>query len=496
MYKQSKFVIIREDLMLDPVTIISEGLLIGRLQQCELLLNHPTVSRTQAGIKEIDGNFYLFNLRSSNPVKLNGKPVDKNEALASGDLLEIGPFIVNVEDTDKALTLRVSFMIGLEAEKHDVSSASLLTIRLSGLLRSIDPEKQQKKPRPAARAAPLSSAKALDIFWDKRIREAGKMVRPSPLFPRSSRRTGKSQFNWMPTTDLKRRPFASRLFWGAIVVGLLSIAAALSYANAFAPAPLSRAHAKEERDMAPAIALRANANSCTNCHSVLTRMEKNCSDCHRTDAFIATVIKPHQDALIGCASCHAEHRGADFHPKDAALLTCAECHNDNNKKLYNGKRVGTPHGGTFGYPVEAGVWKWKGLDDEEWETKQIALKRLPADTEDQWRSKQFHTIHLYRVRPVEGIQGNKEGEMSCSSCHKSFTPVDRETPRTTCAVCHNGQEKSATGRALITADRPNCVSCHVQHIKDKRHWNPSLMRPKGDVDFGEQGNTKNPFRLP
>lgn len=487
MYKQSKFIIIREDLLLDPVTIIGEGLLIGRLQQCELLLNHPTVSRTQAGIKEIDGNFYLFNLRSSNPVKLNGKSVDKNEALASGDVLDVGPFIINVEDTSEALRLRVSFMIGLETEKRDVSSASLLTIRLSGLLKSIDPH-QQKKPRPAARAAPLTSAKALDIFWDKRIREAGKMVRPSPLFPRSSRRSGKSQFNWTPTTDLKSRSFASYFFWGAILVGLLSVTAALWHANAFAPAQLSRAHTKEERDMAPAIAQKASANSCTSCHTITTRMETNCASCHQTDAFIPTITRPHTDAQIGCTACHTEHRGADFHPKDAALLTCAECHKDSNRKLYNGKRVGTPHGGTFGYPVVGGIWKWKGLDDEEWETKQIALKRLPADTEDQWRSKQFHTIHLYRVRPVEGIQSNKEGEMSCSSCHKSFNPVDRETPRTTCAVCHNGQDKSATGRALIAPNQPNCASCHVQHIKDKRHWNPTLMKPKDDVNFGEQND--------
>ncbi|MGB9179264.1 MAG: FHA domain-containing protein [Pyrinomonadaceae bacterium] len=487
MYKQSKFNIIREDLLLDPVTIISEGLLIGRLQQCELLLNHPTVSRTQAGLKEIDGNFYLFNLRASNPVKLNGKPIDKNEALAPGDVLEIGPFIINVEETDQALTLRVSFMIGLEAEKRDVSSASLLTIRLSGLLKSVDPQ-QQKKPRPAPRAAPLTGAKALDIFWDKRIREAGKMVRPSPLFPRSSRRSGKAQFNWMPTTDLRSHASASLFFWGAILVGLLSVAAALWHASAFAPAQLSRAHAKEQRDMAPSIAQRASANSCTNCHSITTSMETNCSNCHQTDAFVATITEPHEDAAIGCTACHTEHRGADFYPKDAAFLTCAVCHNDKNKKLYNGKSVGTAHGGTFGYPVVDGVWKWKGLDREEWATKQIALARLPSDTDDKWRSKQFHTIHLYRVRPVEGIQGNKEGEMSCSSCHKSFTPVDRETPRTTCAVCHNGQDKAFTQRAVIAADQPNCVSCHVQHIKDKRHWNPTLMKPKGEVNFGEQND--------
>ena len=53
MPQENKFVIIREDLVQDPVTIISDGLLIGRLLDCELLLNHPAVSRVQAGIKVV-----------------------------------------------------------------------------------------------------------------------------------------------------------------------------------------------------------------------------------------------------------------------------------------------------------------------------------------------------------------------------------------------------------------------------------------------------------
>jgi len=44
------FIIVREDLQLDPATIVTEGLLVGRLPTCELLLNHPSVSRLHAGI--------------------------------------------------------------------------------------------------------------------------------------------------------------------------------------------------------------------------------------------------------------------------------------------------------------------------------------------------------------------------------------------------------------------------------------------------------------
>ena len=33
----------------------------------------------------------------------------------------------------------------------------------------------------------------------------------------------------------------------------------------------------------------------------------------------------------------------------------------------------------------------------------------------------------------------------------------------------------ALGQTLVAAGAPNCVSCHVQHVKDKRHWNPKLL---------------------
>jgi hypothetical protein len=482
MPQENKYIIIREDLVQDPVTIITDGLLIGRLVECELLLNHPAVSRGQAGIKELNGSYYLFGLRPSNPVKLNGKAVEENEALAPGDVLEIGPFLLEIDRTDDALVIKVSLQIGVVVDTSDLSSPNLETAQLL----PAQPRGEGKKAPAKARPAALPGDKALDIFWDKRIREAGKMVRHSPLFPKSQRRAGKAQFNWTPTTDLASRWPVSFFIWGAIVVGLLSVAAAYWYANAYAPGPVSRAHAKSQLGLFPPIAARPNANACTTCHSFSGNMDANCSRCHNAEAFVATVIEPHAAAGVGCLSCHAEHRGENFNAAEAALVTCTECHNDANRNTYNGHKVGTPHGGTFGYPVTNGKWTWKGLNDAEWELKKIAVSRLPGDTEDKWRSKQFHALHVQRVRALPGLPANAHGELSCSSCHKSFNPIDRETPRTTCGNCHNGRVDPATNRVIIARDKPNCTSCHVQHVKDKRHWNPSLMAVAPDYKLVPQ----------
>src|SRR5882724_7474439 len=387
MARENKYVIIREDLVQDPVTMITDGLLIGRLQECELLLNHPSVSRAQAGIKLVKGSYFLFGLRPANPVKLNGKAVDENAALAPGDLLEVGPFLMEIDLTGDALVIKVSLQIGMVVETSSESGPKLDTTT------KLDPAQLpgEKKAHARTRAAPLPGDKALDIFWDKRIREAGKMVRPSPLFPRSQRRAGKAQFNWTPTTDLTSRWPVSFFIWGAIGVSLLSVAAAFWYASAYAPAPISKGHAIAQIALFPPIAAKPNAGGCTGCHSLTGKMEARCASCHNTEAFVATVIKPHADAEVGCVDCHAEHRGVGFNAVAAAESSCTGCHSNVNQKTYNGRSVGTPHGGTFGYPVVDGKWNLKTIDDEEWVLKRIAVTRLPTETDEQWRSKQFHS---------------------------------------------------------------------------------------------------------
>jgi hypothetical protein len=251
--------------------------------------------------------------------------------------------------------------------------------------------------------------------------------------------------------------------WALLIVGIVSVAAAYGYTSAFTPGPLSNAHAATKFALTPAIATKPNAGSCTNCHSLTGNMEKHCADCHHTDAFVATTIKPHAAVGIGCIDCHAEHQGVEFSAKQGALDSCTACHNDSNQKTFNGRKVGTPHGGTFGYPVVDGKWSAKTINDEEWDLRKLGTTRQPTDSDEKWRSNQFHALHDQRVKLAPGLKGNSEGRLSCSSCHASFDPLDRTTPKTTCAACH------------VKDGKPNCTSCHVQHILDERRWSASML---------------------
>ena len=477
------FVIIREDLQVDPVTIVATGILIGRLSACELLLNHPSVSRLQAGIINVDGDYYIRNFRSTNPVTLNGEKLEQYQGLTDADVLGIGPFVLNIALIENVLVVKVSIQIGATPGEAVVRKEGAgvwdipATVRLPSAPLDLQKAAAHKKPAPRKPPPAAAGSKALDVFWDKRITAATKTIKPSALFPVTGRPSGKAQSVWAPTTDLKRRWSIPVVVWVAIAFASLAIGSAFLYAKAFAPAAISDAHTRAAMEVSPPIANHANAGSCTSCHALRANMEGKCVTCHTTDAFAPTVIAPHMNAGIGCLDCHAEHRGEHFNAIDGALLSCFDCHNDANKKTYNGKSVSTPHGGTLGYPVVDGHWKWAGLDPDELAQRKDSLKleRLQTDTEDQWRSKQFHAVHLYRVRSVAGLGGNKEGELSCSSCHATRDPIDLATPRTTCAKCHNGQIDPRAGRQVIASDKPNCTSCHVQHMKDKRHWNPTLM---------------------
>lgn len=491
-HEANTFIITREDRSFDPVTIMSEGLAIGRAPDSELNLNHPTVSRLHAGIRKSGGRFYIFHLSPSNSTTLNGNLIHEKAALADGDVLQIGPFFLFIDFKGSALSVKVRYQTTV-----NIGEAESLTGGQTHPADTAPPMSDAGADSKASAASGASDADAdegaLDVFWEKRKREAGKVSRPSPLRPRPlAPKLGKARFNWKPTRDLER-PWPFSIFtWGVVVVGLLSIVAAFSYTSAFSPAPVSNAHTRAGFNSSTPIAREPNANSCTTCHSMRTSMEANCATCHQTEAFKATVTAPHRAAGVGCVSCHAEHRGAEFRPGLAPFNasfqkgarfdeTCAGCHNDRNSKLFNGRRVFTPHNGTFGYPVVNGQWKWKGVEEEAWQQKPEDLRQLVANwpmasaDENGRRSAQFHALHLYRVRTTGALAG-VEGEVSCSTCHKSYgAMLDRETPRTTCAACHSGKTDALTGRALLAADAPNCTSCHVQHVLDKRHWNPSLL---------------------
>src|SRR5256885_2060738 len=320
---EATFIIAREDLQVDPVTIVAEGLLIGRLPICELLLNHPSVSRLHAGITYADGNYYLRNLRPGNPIMVNGAKLEEYDALADGDVVGIGPFALNIGFAQGWLVVKVSLQIAASpadamARREasglwDLPTTARLEIPSEAMLEETQGGAHQRK-LPARKLKPAeASSKALDVFWDKRITAATKTVKPSPLFPLSGRPSGKAQSVWAPTTDLKRRRPGSLMLWGVVPIALLSIAGALFYASAFAPAPISDAHNRASLNLSPPIAIHANAGSCTSCHSLRTGMEVKCSSCHTTGNFIPTVIRRHINGGIWLQGFQAGHTGAGMH---------------------------------------------------------------------------------------------------------------------------------------------------------------------------------------
>jgi hypothetical protein len=170
------------------------------------------------------------------------------------------------------------------------------------------------------------------------------------------------------------------------------------------------------------------------------------------------------------------------------LVSCAKCHRDGNSDSYGGHRLFTPHGGVAGYPVINGSWKWRALSAEEWANKpdaasaelRAAAVRQLNESDDDWRTRQFHALHARRVRlGNSGLAGNTDGMLSCSSCHRSLDPIDRVFPATTCSKCHNGDngDTDGHGQAVVAPNAPNCVSCHAQHAKTPDHWNPKLFAP-------------------
>ena len=494
--RQTKFTIIREDREEDPKTVVREGLRIGRFPGSDVWLNHPHVSRLHAGINRIEDDYFLINLSASSATTLNGRvvPFNEIEALANGDEVQIGPFFLEFEETADGFTIRVTSELAVNVgvrepvHRHEAPEKQLLhELPDSGALRAttgvLDRSVLEKLKSRTSTSAELSNA--VKVFWEKRTRE--KAGRPSPLHPRRPPRLGKARFNWTGTRDLVR-PWPFAIFvWAIAVVAAFATIAAFAGKSAFAPEAISGVHMRNHLALAPPIAKAPNANSCTSCHALgvsvanKEKMNANCAACHHTEAFEATVIPEHRAAGINCVTCHSEHRGANFRPLNGALESCARCHNDQNKNLYNGKAVHTPHGGTYGYPVKDGVWVWKGLDEEELAQKadvQAFLKNNHANQNnpDEWRNAQFHGIHLNSIRVGPGIDGapdeNGNQILSCSSCHKTGymgRNVDRSFPRTTCHKCHNAEVFNEPTTAQSKMDTVSCTSCHVQHVKDA-HW--------------------------
>lgn len=435
----------------EPRAFRKDRILIGRLETCDLILDDVTVSRIHAGITFHDSRYILSNLSTSNVLTLNGRllGVEESDVLTEGDMFQIGPFAIVVARIGDTLSLSVQY--GLTHRAHPVDDEDTAV--------------------PNTVSKPITDD-VLKVFWEKRTRE--KEDWGTRLRPTEKPRPGKAMFNWRPTADL-RRPWRIGLFvWAFLLVGSIGALAYFKLPGVYSPRPLASAHAM---DLATSVvASTSNGNSCTTCHAPNEPIENACIRCHQAAEFHSSNTKAHEDAGITCTVCHQEHQGAAADLSAQAIRSCSECHNDNNSARYNGLTVRTAHGGSYGYPIENGSWKWKGVySDVAVAIPEIGRSATGDPDEQSKLSRQFHTIHVARLQAPPGVAGDSRGLVTCSSCHKTFDPVDRVTPRETCGACHTTSEAaSATRDPRFVAGSINCISCHVQHPFSSWRWSEFL----------------------
>ncbi len=333
---------------------------------------------------------------------------------------------------------------------------------------------------------------ALDLFWEKRKREAGKIGEKTSLDPRGDRKVGKAQFNWRPTLDLRKVWRKSYFAWGTVAVVLFSLLSLLVYQDVFSPDDLADPHAmhfEKSRLLLRNIAARSNDGECSTCHG-LTGMYDRCVECHQTarvaisetsfnPAFLPqTLIAGHLRAgITACSSCHAEHQGRAAATGLLDYGLCVGCHSG-NYRIEQGPRQGrslpVPHGGSVGYPKVNGEWVWKGLTVSRWQRsldrweikelgKRFSAAQLAASRRNERNASddQFHRLHYL---------GKLKDSRACVVCH--FTPQSKldvsfklESPRQACVKCH----AVTYSEAGLSRGAANCISCHKQHpVIDRR----------------------------
>jgi thioredoxin reductase (NADPH) len=449
------FIIRRRDTThpVEDILLECQTLMIGRLDNPGLTLSHPSVSRTHAIIKSVNGEFWLSDISNLGNTYVNGVPIKKT-LLAHKDTIQIGIFTLAIELDEQSVTITVNRQLQIASieqgiqdrlDNNQISTVSTTDIRhdiqngLETTQIQIEMEMDIEKP--------------LSIYWNNRKREAGKIAEITPLHPHHTKKIGKAPFIPPPISDHFqgwRKTYIASCVFIFISVAILLF---LIYENAYSPGKLSSVHEiiypeniLSNRD----IALRTNSNICSSCHSLNKTMGDRCTACHTTSSFDPHVymIKKHEG--LDCLSCHTEHQGRS---NDKGLLnygSCSKCHNGSYQQV-EGKKVASllpyPHGGNVSYPVINDRWVWNLT------VESINQKRLP----DTWAlldpRQQFHAIHQ---------MGRMINLMSCEDCHTLGAINDslwRESPRKECAKCHSPNNLDSS----VMDERVLCNACHTQH---------------------------------
>lgn len=102
-----KFVVLSEQLRGQSFELNQDEITIGRSDDRTITLKDPTVSTLHCKVARTDAGFVIADAGSTNGTKVNGKPLEGEYELKSGDLVKIGAFDLLYDTDDKTMTMSI-----------------------------------------------------------------------------------------------------------------------------------------------------------------------------------------------------------------------------------------------------------------------------------------------------------------------------------------------------------------------------------------------------
>lgn len=355
----------------------SARIVIGRAPTCDVLIDHPSVSREHCVIEWAEG----FIVRDTSTV---GTYVDDKrivrQHLAPSSVLRIQDTLFRVAVRGEVCTI--------ERADAALAQAALAVARdhASMLIRNIHQPQFPPGPDGGVQLPTLLRMDAGALEQEIAARKKkDNLRRGAPA--------------WRPSSDL----VSNWPLRGAVVLSMIAAlvlcggAVFVGRGESLVNHPLSQSHTSA------AFAARTSGTTvCGACHTAGARIDNGrCAGCH--NGF--TTRKAHNEAR--CSGCHVEHRGASTEDHSLhALSSCATCHPNQHAKEY-----------TPGAPVP----------------RQLAAGQMPA------KRLELAALHVAHARVTLGGKSIGIGCTACHA-RVAGSALAEARPGFACFRCHSGGE--------------------------------------------------------
>ena len=119
------------------VDLVGDKIILGRNQDCAVVLNVPAVSREHAVIRRIQGKFYIEDMKSRNGTFVNNKEVTTRTLLKDSDKIKICDNLLAFFESAPKAPLPADLQPAGQVPEEEVEESSTVEATLSGSSRQI-----------------------------------------------------------------------------------------------------------------------------------------------------------------------------------------------------------------------------------------------------------------------------------------------------------------------------------------------------------------------